>query len=312
MTLEELKQKVNDAILNLGITPAFTENPSFHRIIENTFYPLLEKIESGKKINPKIITNENAFVIKDDYTVFSLDNDINKTISFRLNKEKESSFGCIAEVLKGIPESAARQLKEVIKINVKIDYDGNIYTNEVYSYAKETSRDNMLEGSAICVNTIYDSNGIMVKKERKNYNGLGYNTNISHISNNELLYIPNKAFDIQSNISIQYDRRETMIREAFDIAEIHVNEQATCKDYIGYTLLDNSNSLANMEPITSLKLSEWIEIEPLTEEEIKEKISQESDPQIRHGLLKYAQNRNQYKYYNGKKEEVLINTRKHK
>ena len=311
MTVDELKQKVNNGILDLGVTPRFTENSSFHKIIENALYPLIEKLENQETIAPKIVTENNIIQISDKYIESSLGRNIHKSVSLRLKKISENSFNCTAEILKDIPESMSRRIKEIFEITTKIDYEGNIYTNEVYSYARETAKPNNLEGNVTCIKSIYDVDGIMVKKEKKVYSGLGYNADIDYITPQQLLYISSKAFDLQSNISLQYDRHETMTREAFDIAEIHINDQATCNEYVGYALLDDTNGLSNMNPTTDFKLENNEVIEPLTEMEIEEKIDQESDPQIRLGLYKYAAERTQYAYHDGIKEEVLTNATIH-
>lgn len=303
MTIEELKQKVNKGILDLGITPAFTENPSFHNIMDNMINPLVERIESKGDSNPKIDINGDYIKIEDNYIDNVFGNNINKNVSFKIKKNSDSSFYCICEILKGIPESLSRKVKEVFQVTIKIDYDGNIYANEGYSIAKETGNPNSLEGTAICQNTIYDGNGIMVKKEKKIYDGLKYNSDIQFIPTNEMLYIADRAFDMQSSFYLKYNRRESLVRDAFDVAELSVDDQETFKKYNGYVLLDDTESLSDMHPVNK---SIEDRIEPLTLDEIRTKINKETDSQVKAGLYAYASDRDKVFYQNGLKEDIAI------
>lgn len=305
MVIEELKQKVNKGILDLGITPSFTENPSFHNIIDNVFNPLIERIETNENSTPQVDINGDYIKIEDNYTVNAFGNNINKSVSFKVKKNSDSSFYCVCEILKSIPESVSRKVKEVFKVTVKIDFDGNIYTTEVYSTAKETANPSVLEGNTICQNTIYDGNGIMMKKEKKSYNGLKYKSNIQFISAQEMLYISDRAFDMQSSFYFKYNRRESLVRDAFDVAELSIDDQENYSQYIGYVLLDDSQGLSDMNPINNSNDSDEEKIEPLTIEEIRAKINKETDSVIRAGLYEYAKDRNKIVYQNGLKQDAL-------
>lgn len=312
MTVNELKQMISKGILDLGITPSFTENPSFHKILEDTFGPIIDRLESKEEITPHVRINDNIIHVDDEYSTNSFENStINKKISFKLKKNTDSSFICIAESLKGLPESVSRKLKEVFEITLRIDQEGNIYVNEAYSAVHDTAKPNSLEGNAICQSTVYDSNGIMVKKEKKTYNGLGYNSDITYVPADELLYVPEKSFDRNSSFFHKYNRCETMIRDAFDVAEISITDNDTFNQYKGFALLDDTEGLSMMIPSSDFKIEEDSTIEPLSEREIKEKLSKETDPQIRMGLYGYSEDRSKYIYQNGQKQVAELHSVRH-
>ena len=165
--------------------------------------------------------------------------------------------------------------------------------------------DGLVDGFITCINTAYDSNGIMLKKDSKRYDNLKYKMDIDNIDYNDMLYIKSRAFDLRSEFNTNYDYRECLNRESFDIAEVVIEDKKKAIKRSNYVLLNDSIGLSDMQLPDNFDIDSNETIEPLTDEEIKEKIKNESDYQVRIGLYDYSTGRQDHIYQNGEKKYSL-------
>lgn len=289
----DLKNNIVDKVLELGADLKFLENPAFVTALAEVNYFISEinmedlSVVLLDKSNSSLSFNYNS-LDGDTYKV-ELSCPDNKTIKFVKLVELHSFVGDEGYVVrqKNVMEQIATlgEHGEVIIVTNKGAIDNIGCDNHHYNMNNSVER------------RVYTKRGVMYERENKNYatrKGEGY---FHRVGAKEMLLLARQAFEY-GPWADTYNKRTLLRREMFDTARLNYEDRAKDNHYYGVVPLSKENSLKDLFIAKEYNYYPMIDvkIEPLTEEEINNIISKESNELIAEGLRYFANGRTSYSY----------------
>lgn len=299
--ISELMANLGEKVEELGISPAFKENPAYDTAM-NSIGNLIGAMNLPDQVQ-KMQVHLDSGVIS-----FACDLPSGEKYAMSIFCDDPTTFRCIRTQEKasyigtgGVMCRCKDVIEEVVTIDEKSGYM-TLTTNGASLYA-----DDSMKGE--CSNTTwsekcdYTSDGIMEIREKKNF-GTGKLSEYYNMAGvGSMLYIPRRAFEM-FGWSDRYEKRETLVREKLDTARLVVEDKKKNIKYNATVRLSSQRGLKNMY-LDIPDLPEDITIMPLLPAEIDELIQSEKDPRVAAGLRKYAVGRDQY-FYNSRDDRYFV------
>ncbi len=255
--------EMKKTLLSIGLNREYLNNPAFDLIIND-----LEKII--KQMNNKDIKPVGNSIYLDNNGINITISIENGNIKYLLDKYKEE-----------ITEVEITIKNEIITLQTNYAMIGNadLPLNKC-SITNSVSKEK------------YNEYGIMINKEYKLYKPRIINHPQDDLSLTEILQPSREAFYEESSYNNSYMYREYAQRMQIDIAKIYIVDKVNSKEYASEILLENNYQKMNID----IKDYGEKEIEPLTIDQIEEKIKTEHNPKVQEGLRKLSKSRDSYEY----------------
>lgn len=299
--ISELRANLGEKVEELGISPAFKENPAYDTAM-NSIGNLIGAMNLPDQVQ-KMQVHLDSGVIS-----FACDLPSGEKYAMSIFCDDPTTFRCIRTQEKasyigtgGVMYRCKDVIEEVVTIDEKSGYM-TLTTNGALLYA-----DDSMKGE--CSNTTwsekcdYTSDGIMERRDKKDF-GTGKLSEYYNMAGvGSMLYIPRRAFEM-FGWSDRYEKRETLVREKLDTARLVYEDKEKNIKYNATVQLSSQYGLKNMN-LDYNEFREDITIMPLLPAEIDELIQSEKDPRVAAGLKKYAVGRDQY-FYNSRDDRYFV------
>lgn len=299
--LSELKANLGEKVEELGISPAFKENPAYDTAL-NSINNLIVDMNLPYQVQ-EMHVSLNSGVIS-----FACDLPSGEKYAMSIFCNDPTTFRCIRTQEKapyigigGVMCRCKDVIEEVVTIDEKSGYM-TLTTNGALLYA-----DDSMKGE--CRNTTwsekcdYTSDGIMERREKKAFGTGKLSEYYNRAGVDSMLYIPRSAFGM-FGWSDKYESRKLLTREKLDTAGLVYEDKKKNIKYSATVQLSSQYGLKNMN-LDDNEFKEDITIMPLLPAEIDELIQSEKDPRVAAGLRKYAVGRDQY-FYNSRDDRYFV------
>lgn len=292
-TVEELRNKLSEHIIGLGIDKSFLENPAFASAISqiDSLISQMGMSESIRTITAKEENGEISFDwVSSDGVKYSMSIWSSSPKTFRCVRTKEE------KPFIGLNGQSIRE-KNVIEEVATIDEYGFI------TLTTNGSRVNNIDckmdecnNSTWSEKKYYTSNGVMRDREYKSFSKGKLSKNFDRTSIDSMLNIPRQAFD-SGFWNDKYESRTLLVRDKLDTARILSEDKKRGIRYSAITPLNQEHGLRDMILLGGYDpYPQNVVIPPLSQEEIEAMIQRESNPKVAEGLREYAIGRNTYSY----------------
>lgn len=301
-SVEELRDKLIEHVVGLGIDKSFLENPAFASAISqiDNLIGQMNMFEAEEAVTVK---EENGSIS------FNWTSSVGDKYSMRISCSSPNTFKCVRIEEKkpfiGTNGQNIRQ-KNVVEEVATIDKSGFITLTTNGSMV-----DNFDCGYGKCNNSTwserkyYTSNGVMRDREYKNLGRGELTEDFDKTTISSMLDIPRQAFDF-GLVSSNFESRTLLVRDKLDTARIVREDRKKGIRYNAITPLSQEHGLRDMELVGGYELyPQDVNIPPLSQEEIEEMIQRENDPKVQEGLRGYAVGRTNYSY-NSAEDEYFV------
>ena len=295
-SVKELRQSIKEKVMELGVDPTFSSNPSFDAVIDR-FDSYIADMTLGSDAD-HIIVNQDVTKLEFEWTnsegkeykyIIILQNPFNL-----ICRSTEYGFSHHDEKLK-------RDIFCKIAMEQIIEYSDSLgvttmQENGSVAYNNKTNVNECSNNTWTSI-SLYTKEGIMYEQEYKGFEGSTLTGNIEDISISSMLFIPREGSRANNFFSDKFDQRTLLRRIKMDIARVmHVEPKRKVK-YSAEVLLDKEHGLRDMR-LMNANIDPYprdIKIDPLSDAEIEEILSKE-DPKVREGLQPFVVGRNTYSY----------------
>lgn len=292
-SVKELRDKLSERVIGLGIDKSFLENPAFASAISqiDSLIGQMNMFEAAEAITVKEENGNISF----DWT-----SSVGDKYSMSISSSSPETFRCVRTEEKkpfvGTNGQSIRQ-KNVVEEVATIDKSGFITLTTNGSMV-----DNIDCGMGKCNNSTwsekkyYTSNGIMRDREYKNFTRGELSEDFDRTRIDSMLYIPRQAFDF-GFWHDKYESRTLLVRDKLDTARIVSEDKTKGIRYSAITPLNQEHGLRDMVLLGGYDpYPQDVVIPPLSQEEIEVMIQRESNPKVAEGLRAYAVGRTTYSY----------------
>lgn len=292
-TVEELRNKLSEHIISLGIDKSFLENPAFSSAISQ-IDGLISQMGMSESIRTITVKEENGEISFDFVSPYG------EKYSMSIYSSSPKTFRCVRtkeeKPFIGLNGQSIRE-KGVIEEVATIDEYGFI------TLTTNGSRVNNIDckmgecnNSTWSEKKYYTSNGVMRDREYKSFTKGKLFENFDRTSIDSMLYIPRQAFD-SGFWNDKYESRTLLVRDKLDTARILSEDKKRGIRYSAITPLNQEHGLRDMILLGGYDLyPQNVVIPPLSQEEIEAMIQRESNPKVAEGLREYSIGRNTYSY----------------
>ena len=305
--MNELEQKINYILTkNIRIIEELKQHPSFIEFIEKMKQSIFQACASNTE---KIINlmeksgtitydveirvereNKKVVVEKTRYKLI-IKSDSETSLTYTLIEETPPKFD---------KEGKTIREKNAMEQEIKLLYkDKEPYTTITSRYSSIDTKDCK---AAECNNTFsaeqaeYNQEGIMIKRDIKQYSPYKISQIFDNITPNTMLYIPRKAFTPGLNEYNTYSHHTIMTRNKIHTANLYYEDKKEGIIYKGNIMLSQEHGLKDMTIPSGIDISNQPKLIPkLTEEQINEIIGKETNPRVKEGMYKYIQETEQHK-----------------
>lgn len=301
--ISELRANLGEKVEELGISPAFKENPAYDTALDS-INALLGEIYSELPDQIK----ETQVSLKNGVISFACDLPFGKKYAMSILCDDSTTFRCIRTQEKAPyigTGGVMYRCKDVIEKVVTVDEKSGhmtLTTNGAWLYADDSMKGEC-RNSTSSEKCDYTSDGIMERRETKIFGTGKLSEDYNRAGIGSMLYIPRSAFGM-SLWSDKYEDRTLLTREKLDTARLVVEDKKKNIKYNATVQLSSQYGLKNMR-LDITDLPEDITIMPLLPAEIDELIQSEKDPRVAAGLRKYAVGRDQY-FYNSRDDRYFV------
>lgn len=292
-TVEELRNKLSEHIIGLGIDKSFLENPAFSSAISQ-IDGLISQMGMSESVKTTTVKEENRNI---SFDWISSDG---KKYSMSISSSNPETFRCVRteeeKPFIGLNGQSIRE-KDVVEEVATIDEYGFI------TLTTNGSRVNNIDckmdecnNSTWSEKKYYTSNGVMRDREYKSFTKGKLSETFDRASIDSMLYIPRQAFD-SGFWNDKYESRTLLVRDKLDTARILSEDKKRGIRYSAITPLNQEHGLSDMILLGGYDpYPQNVVIPPLSQEEIEAMIQRESNPKVAEGLREYAIGRNTYSY----------------
>lgn len=292
-SVKELRDKLSERVIGLGIDKSFLENPAFASAISqiDSLIGQMNMFEAAEAVTVKEENGNISF----DWT-----SSVGDKYSMSISSSSPETFRCVRTEEKkpfvGTNGQSIRQ-KNVVEEVATIDKSGFITLTTNGSMV-----DNIDCGMGKCNNSTwsekkyYTSNGIMRDREYKNFTRGELSEDFDRTRIDSMLYIPRQAFDF-GLWHDKYESRTLLVRDKLDTARIVSEDKTKGIRYSAITPLNQEHGLRDMVLLGGYdQYPQDVVIPPLSQEEIEVMIQRESNPKVAEGLRAFAVGRTTYSY----------------
>lgn len=292
-SVKELRDKLSERVIGLGIDKSFLENPAFASAISqiDSLIGQMNMFEAAEAVTVKEENGNISF----DWT-----SSVGDKYSMSISSSSPETFRCVRTEEKkpfvGTNGQSIRQ-KNVVEEVATIDKSGFITLTTNGSMV-----DNIDCGMGKCNNSTwsekkyYTSNGVMRDREYKNFTRGELSEDFDRTRIDSMLYIPRQAFDF-GFWHDKYESRTLLVRDKLDTARIVSEDKTKGIRYSAITPLNQEHGLRDMVLLGGYDTyPQDVVIPTLSQEEIEVMIQRESNPKVAEGLRAYAVGRTTYSY----------------
>ena len=296
LTVKELRENLKGKVMELGVDPMFSINPSFDAVI-NRFDSYIADMTLG--------SDAEQVPVKKDGTKLEFE--------WTNAEGKEYQYIIICQNPDNLICRSTEYGYSHHDDELKRDIFCKIAMEQVVEYTRELEVTTMQENGSVIYNnrpqinecsnntwtsiSAYTKEGIMYEQEYKGFEGSSLTGFIEDVSINSMLFIPREGSRANNFFSDKYDQRTLLRRVKFDIARVmHVEPKRRIK-YSAEVLLDTEHGLRDMRLINNNTdpYPREVKIEPMSKEKIEEILSKES-PGVAKALRPFAEGRDTYSY----------------
>ena len=289
----ELREKIVEKVVNLGVCLEFLENPAFVTVLsEINLY-----IEQMQIEDPAVVLVDKS----KGYLSFNYTNADGDKFKMGISCPNERTIKCVKEEephsYVGLEGSVIRQ-KNVLEQIARLGDHGEVTiitnTGSVDNVGCDNHHYNMNNSVE---RRVYTKRGVMYEREHKVYKtrkGEGY---FHRVGAKEMLLLARQAFDY-GPWADTYNKRTLLRREMIDTARLTYEDRAKDNNYFGVVPLHKDNSLRDLFIAKEYNVFPMVDVEipALTEGEVADLLARETDPKVAEGLGYFAQGRTTYTY----------------
>ncbi len=295
-SVKDLRESLKGKVLELGVDPMFSINPSFDAVIDR-FDSYIADMTLGSDAEHVNVRQEGTKL------EFEWTNADGKDYKYIIVCQNPDNLICRST------EYSFSHFDDKLKRDVYC----KIAMEQIAEYTRELGVTTMQENGSVIYNnrpqlnecsnntwtsiSAYTKEGIMYEQEYKSFEGSTLTGLIEDASISSMLFIPREGSRANNFFSDKYDQRTLLRRVKFDIARVmHVEPKRRIK-YCAEVQLDTEHGLRDMRLINNNTdpYPREVKIEPMSRGEIEELLSKE-DPGVASALRPFAEGRENYSY----------------
>lgn len=293
-SVKELRDKLIERVIGLGVDKSFLENPAFASAISqiDSLIGQMNMFEAAETVTVK---EENGNIS------FNWTSPVGDKYSMSISSSSPETFRCVrTEEKKSFIDTNGQSIKRknVVEEVAAIDKSGSITLTTNSSIVDNIDcRIGKCNNYTWSEKKCYTSNGVMRDREYKSFARGELSVDFDRAEIDSMLFIPRQAFDF----GVWYDKYESrtlLVRDKLDTAKIISEDRTKGIKYSAITPLNQEHGLRDMAALFDGygPYPQNVVIPPLSQEEIEAMIQRESNPKVAEGLREYAVGRNTYSY----------------
>lgn len=293
-SVKELRDKLIERVIGLGVDKSFLENPAFASAISqiDNLIGQMNMFEAAEAVTVKEENGNISF----DWT-----SPVGDKYSMSISSSSPETFRCVrTEEKKSFIDTNGQSIKRknVVEEVATIDKFGSITLTTNGSIVDNIDcKIGKCNNSTWSEKKCYTSNGVMRDREYKSFAREELPVDFDRAEINSMLFIPRQAFDFGFWYD-KYESRTLLVRDKLDTAKIISEDRTKGIRYSAITPLNQEHGLRDMAALLDGygPYPQNVVIPPLSQEEIEAMIQRESNPKVAEGLREYAVGRNTYSY----------------
>lgn len=293
-SVKELRDKLIERVIGLGVDKSFLENPAFASAISqiDSLIGQMNMFEAAEAVTVKEENGNISF----DWT-----SPVGDKYSMSISSSSPETFRCVrTEENKSFIDTNGQNIrqKNVIEEVATIDKSGSITLTTNSSIVDNIDcRIGKCNNYTWSEKKCYTSNGVMRDREYKSFARGELSVDFDRAEIDSMLFIPRQAFDF-GVWHDKYESRTLLVRDKLDTAKIISEDRTKGIKYSAITPLNQEHGLRDMAALLDGygPYPQNVVIPPLSQEEIEVMIQRESNPKVAEGLREYAVGRNTYSY----------------
>lgn len=293
-SVKELRDKLIERVIGLGVDKSFLENPAFASAISqiDSLIGQMNMFEAAETVTVK---EENGNIS------FNWTSPVGDKYSMSISSSSPETFRCVrTEEKKSFIDTNGQSIKRknVVEEVATIDKSGSITLTTNSSIVDNIDcRIGKCNNYTWSEKKCYTSNGVMRDREYKSFAREELPVDFDRAEINSMLFIPRQAFDFGFWYD-KYESRTLLVRDKLDTAKIISEDRTKGIRYSAITPLNQEHGLRDMAALLDGygPYPQNVVIPPLSQEEIEAMIQRESNPKVAEGLREYAVGRNTYSY----------------
>lgn len=289
-SVKELRDKLIERVIGLGVDKSFLENPAFASAISqiDSLIGQMNMFEAAETVTVK---EENGNIS------FNWTSPVGDKYSMSISSSSPETFRCVrTEEKKSFIDTNGQSIKRknVVEEVATIDKSGSITLTTNSSIVDNIDcRIGKCNNYTWSEKKCYTSNGVMRDREYKSFARGELSVDFDRAEIDSMLFIPRQAFDF-GVWHDKYESRTLLVRDKLDTAKIISEDRTKGIKYSAITPLNQEHGLRDMALLGGY--DPYVVIPPLSQEEIEVMIQRESNPKVAEGLREYAVGRNTYSY----------------
>jgi hypothetical protein len=292
-SVKELRGKLIERVIGLGVDKSFLENPAFASAISqiDSLIGQMNMFEAAETVTVK---EENGNIS------FNWTSPVGDKYSMSISSSSPETFRCVrTEENKSFIDTNGQSIrqKNVVEEVATIDKFGSITLTTNGSIVDNIDcRIGKCNNSTWSEKKCYTSNGVMRDREYKRFARGELSVDFDRAEIDSMLFIPRQAFDF-GFWHDKYESRTLLVRDKLDTAKIISEDRTKGIKYSAIAPLNQEHGLRDMALLGGYgPYPQNVVIPPLSQEEIEVMIQRESNPKVAEGLREYAVGRNTYSY----------------
>lgn len=289
-SVKELRDKLIERVIGLGVDKSFLENPAFASAISqiDNLIGQMNMFEAAEAVTVKEENGNISF----DWT-----SPVGDKYSMSISSSSPETFRCVrTEEKKSFIDTNGQSIKRknVVEEVATIDKSGSITLTTNSSIVDNIDcRIGKCNNYTWSEKKCYTSNGVMRDREYKSFARGELSVDFDRAEIDSMLFIPRQEFDF-GVWHDKYESRTLLVRDKLDTAKIISEDRTKGIKYSAITPLNQEHGLRDMALLGGY--DPYVVIPPLSQEEIEVMIQRESNPKVAEGLREYAVGRNTYSY----------------
>lgn len=292
-SVKELRDKLIERVIGLGVDKSFLENPAFASAISqiDNLIGQMNMFEAAEAVTVKEENGNISF----DWT-----SPVGDKYSMSISSSSPETFRCVrTEEKKSFIDTNGQSIKRknVVEEVATIDKSGSITLTTNSSIVDNIDcRIGKCNNYTWSEKKCYTSNGVMRDREYKSFARGELSVDFDRAEIDSMLFIPRQAFDF-GVWHDKYESRTLLVRDKLDTAKIISEDRTKGIKYSAIAPLNQEHGLRDMALLGGYgPYPQNVVIPPLSQEEIEVMIQRESNPKVAEGLREYAVGRNTYSY----------------
>ena len=293
-SVKELRDKLIERVIGLGVDKSFLENPAFASAISqiDNLIGQMNMFEAAEAVTVKEENGNISF----DWT-----SPVGDKYSMSISSSSPETFRCVrTEEKKSFIDTNGQSIKRknVVEEVATIDKSGSITLTTNSSIVDNIDcRIGKCNNYTWSEKKCYTSNGVMRDREYKSFARGELSVDFDRAEIDSMLFIPRQAFDF-GVWHDKYESRTLLVRDKLDTAKIISEDRTKGIKYSAITPLNQEHGLRDMAALLDGygPYPQNVVIPPLSQEEIEVMIQRESNPKVAEGLRGCAVGRSTYSY----------------